>query len=186
MTRKTIHEYVQGLRPRYLAAGRQGKRTILEEFCATTGYHPQSAIRLFRQEATHHASRQAYAVMEQLYRRVAWYYNFFQPVSQLVSTERAEGKVKKVYDRAQTPYQRLAATKVLDEAQRAKLERLYRSLNPVKLRQEINAWQSRLWELRQPYPVELAERGAGPEEEELGRDDRQGQATASHTPALAD
>ncbi len=57
VTRKTIHEYVQGLRPRYLAAGRQGKRTILEEFCATTGYHPKSAIRLFRREATHPKGR---------------------------------------------------------------------------------------------------------------------------------
>lgn len=133
-----------------------------------------------------YSTRQAYEVMEQLYRQVVWYYNFFQPVSKLVSTERVEGKVKKVYDLAQTPYQRLVATKVLDEVHTTKLERLYHSMNPVKLRQEINALQDRLWELRQPCPVELAEREAGPEEEELGGEDRQGQATASQPPALAD
>ncbi len=44
MTRKIIHEYAEGLRPRYLAASREGKKTILVEFCATTGYHHKAAI----------------------------------------------------------------------------------------------------------------------------------------------
>ena len=126
-----------------------------------------------------YATRQAYELMEQLYRRVVWYYNFFQPVRKLLSTERVGGKVKKVYDEARTPYQRLVAANVLDEEQRAKLERLYRSLNPAKLRQEILALENRLWQLRQPAPVDLAEKEAGPEEQEQEEDARQGQIPAS-------
>lgn len=55
-------------------------------------------------------------------------------------------KVKKVYDEAQTPYQRLLTTGMLEEAKRRSLERLYQSINPVKLRAEIYAAQNSLWQ----------------------------------------
>jgi hypothetical protein len=46
MTRTSILEWVTALRPRYRVAPKHEKTVILSEFCATTGYHRKSAIRL--------------------------------------------------------------------------------------------------------------------------------------------
>ena len=46
MTSDVIMAWVADLRPRYRAAKRRAKSTILDEFCKTTGYHRKSAIRL--------------------------------------------------------------------------------------------------------------------------------------------
>ena len=47
VTHDAIHQYAREAQPRYLAAERARKKIILDEFCATTGYHRKSAIRLF-------------------------------------------------------------------------------------------------------------------------------------------
>jgi len=39
-------EYLQAIYGRYRSAGRKGKKVILNEFCANTGYHRKYAIRL--------------------------------------------------------------------------------------------------------------------------------------------
>ncbi len=49
MTQMTVHEYAAALRPRYWAASRKEKRSILDEFCQTTGLHRKAAIRLLNQ-----------------------------------------------------------------------------------------------------------------------------------------
>lgn len=51
MTRVTVHEYAAALRPRYRAAGRRGKKRVLDEFCETTGWHRKAAIRLLNWQA---------------------------------------------------------------------------------------------------------------------------------------
>lgn len=51
MTRMTVHEYAAALRPRYRAARRKDKHQILDEFCATTGWHRKAAIRLLNEES---------------------------------------------------------------------------------------------------------------------------------------
>lgn len=77
------------------------------------------------------------------------YVNFFQPVLKLMSKEREGAKVSKHYDTAKTPYERLLAAGVLKEGERAAMERLYQSLNPVRLRKEIDEALGRLWKLRE-------------------------------------
>ena len=57
--------------------------------------------------------RPAYAALHAVYRLLRLHVNFFQPVQKLVGRVRVEGRVRRVYDRAQTPYQRLCATGVL-------------------------------------------------------------------------
>ena len=57
--------------------------------------------------------------------------------------------MRKRYDRAQTPYQRLLAAGVLDEAQRQSLAELYHGLNPVTLRAQIDETLNVLWKLAQ-------------------------------------
>lgn len=46
MTHRSILEYAARVRPRYLAAKKKEKGTILIEFCRVTGYHRKAAIRL--------------------------------------------------------------------------------------------------------------------------------------------
>ena len=94
-----------------------------------------------------YSTRQAYELMQRLYEPVRYFVNFFQPVSKLIGKERVGAKVKKRYDQAQTPYQRLLATDALDDAQRRSLAELYARLNPVKLRADIDQALEDLWKL---------------------------------------
>jgi hypothetical protein len=60
--------------------------------------------------------------------------------------------VHRVYDRAQTPYQRLCAAGVLSSDKRRELEALYQTLNPLRLRRDLEAALDRLWALAAPDP----------------------------------
>lgn len=90
-------------------------------------------------------SHQAFEYLNCLYELVRLYTNFFQPALKLQFKTRHGAKVHKIYDAARTPYQRLAASGVLDEAQQEELEQLYQSLNPVRLRAQIDATLEELW-----------------------------------------
>lgn len=48
VTQAALGEYAAALRERYLAAGKKGKGSILDEFCRTSGLHRKAAIRLLR------------------------------------------------------------------------------------------------------------------------------------------
>jgi len=64
--------------------------------------------------------------------------------------------VHKKYDIAQTPYQRLLKTGVLDQANQQVLAALYRSLNPVELRRQIYETLEALWTLAENnYPRDV-------------------------------
>lgn len=87
-----------------------------------------------------------------MYEVVRLHINFFQPVQKLVTKTRAGARTRRVYDRAQTPYQRLCAAGVLTSAKRAELEQLYQRLNPLQLRRDLAAALERLWPLAAPDP----------------------------------
>lgn len=48
MSSRSKREYLEAIYLRYKRAGRKGKAVILDEFCATCGYHRKHAIRLLR------------------------------------------------------------------------------------------------------------------------------------------
>ena len=98
------------------------------------------------------ASRAAYAQLTRVYRLARLHVNFFQPVEKLVTKTRHGARVHRVYDRAQTPYQRLCAAGVLTPAVRRELEALYQSLNPLQLRRHLERELDRLWTLAAPDP----------------------------------
>ena len=98
------------------------------------------------------ASQAAYAQLRRVYRLARLHVNFFQPVQKLVSKHRDGARVRRVYDRAQAPFQRLCVSGVLAPAARADLETLYQSLNPLRLRRELDAELDRLWTLAAPDP----------------------------------
>jgi hypothetical protein len=87
------------------------------------------------------------APLNRLYDRMWLYYNLFQPVLHLVNKEVvAENRIKRTWDEARTPYQRLLATGVLTEEQRASLSALHARTNPRQLRQEIHRTIEGLWD----------------------------------------
>lgn len=77
-----------------------------------------------------------------LYDKMWLFYNFFQPVMRLesktvVTDENGVRRVKRRHDQAQTPLDRLIATRVLSPERQVALEVLRDQTNPRQLRQEI-------------------------------------------------
>jgi len=80
--------------------------------------------------------------LNQLYDKMWLYYNFFQPVMRLAEKEwiQEEGKpsrLKRRYDEARTPFDRLCATSAISQERRAQLETLRNQTNPRQLRRDI-------------------------------------------------
>ncbi|MDZ4247370.1 MAG: transposase family protein [Dehalococcoidia bacterium] len=101
-----------------------------------------------------YASKASFECLGRVYDLVRLYINFFQPTMKLVSKTRHGAKVHKVYDTAQTPYQRLTKAGVLTEAKKAELAATYHGLNPVKLLEQINNNLEQLWRMaKRPSPV---------------------------------
>ena len=81
--------------------------------------------------------------INQLYDLVWVYYNLFQPVMRLKekivipSSDGQPSRVKRRYDQARTPFDRLCATTAIPPERRAQLEALRAQTNPRQLRQEI-------------------------------------------------
>ncbi len=96
-----------------------------------------------------YASKAAYQCLERLYSNVRLYVNFFQPTMKLLSKTRQGAKVHKIYEAAQTPYQRLLRSGIITEAERSELAAIYHGLNPVRLLQQINGNLEQLWQLAQ-------------------------------------
>lgn len=83
------------------------------------------------------SSKAAFKALEGIYTLLRLYINFFQPVSKLMRKSRHGAKVYKLYDTAQTPYQRLLRSGVLTEDKKRELADTYGALNPVTLLKEI-------------------------------------------------
>src|SRR5215831_10126723 len=98
------------------------------------------------------ASQRAYAQLARVYALARLHVNFFQPVEKLVSKQRTGARVRRVFDRPQTPYQRLCAAGVLLPATRDELKTLYQRLNPLQLQRELEAALDRLWALAASDP----------------------------------
>jgi len=81
-----------------------------------------------------------------LYDQLWVYYNLFQPVLHLVDKEVVDGKLRRKWDQAQTPYQRLLASGVLSQEQETRLAALYAVTNPRQLRKVIYQALERLWQ----------------------------------------
>lgn len=78
------------------------------------------------------------AIVKQILQLVEPYVNFFQPSVKLIEKQRNGSKVKKKYDKAKTPYQRLLDSGVLTDEQRQQLQAQYETTNPMKLKREID------------------------------------------------
>jgi hypothetical protein len=87
------------------------------------------------------------AALGELYRTVRLFVNFFQPSFKLAEKDREGARVHKRYHKPATPHQRLVSDpRVTDDVKR-ELERVYATLDPVRLLRDMRAVQLRLAEM---------------------------------------
>ena len=104
-------------------------------------------------------SAQALDTLPTVYADLRLWVNFFQPVMKLQSKTRIGSKLRKKYDSAQTPYRRALASPNVDQHTKQQLTQVFLALNPIELRERMEANLARLWRLprqhsrlRQPFP----------------------------------
>jgi len=96
-----------------------------------------------------YSSHAALEALNAVYSYLRLYMNFFQPVMKIVSKTRQGARVNKIYDTAQTPYQRLLKYDTLSENKSREMEAIYRSLDPATLIDQINRSLEKLWGLEE-------------------------------------
>ncbi|MDI6729720.1 MAG: hypothetical protein QMD44_12465 [Thermodesulfovibrionales bacterium] len=86
-------------------------------------------------------------VLNDLYRYLRLYTNFFQPVMKLKEKTRIGSRVIKKYDTAKTPYRRVIESSYIPKETKDALIKQYEILNPAELKREITKLQNRLLKL---------------------------------------
>lgn len=89
---------------------------------------------------------EAARLLAELYDVVRLYVNYFQPSMRLVSKSRLGAKMKRVYDRPRTPYDRVLEAAEVTATTKARMRRTYFSLDPVELLEDLRRLQDSLWQ----------------------------------------
>jgi len=89
----------------------------------------------------------AQKLLHELYGYLRLYVNFFQPVMKLTQKIRIGSRVKKKYDKPQTPYQRVLVSPFVPENKKEALRQQYAQLNPADLRRQIAKLQDKLFKI---------------------------------------
>ena len=87
--------------------------------------------------------------LEALYQPLRLYVTFFQPVQKLVAKERVGARVRKRYDIAKTPYQRVLESDSVSAESKRRLREHYIELSAAALLRQIEALQTDLWANRE-------------------------------------
>ena len=90
---------------------------------------------------------EARQILRALYERLNLYMNFFQPTLKLVEKRTVNGRVRKKYDEARTPFRRAMACDQVSDEMKANLQAIHEMLNPLSLLEQIERLQSQLWKL---------------------------------------
>ena len=91
-------------------------------------------------------TRKQLDIIQRIERLLAFHQNYFQPSQKLISKTRIGAKVKKKYDIAQTPAQRLLARKDTTKDVKKRLNDTFRQLNPAALMRDINELVEELYD----------------------------------------
>ena len=86
------------------------------------------------------------SALNALYDQMWVYYNLFQPVLHLEGKAMVDGRLKRRWDKARTPYDRVLASGVLGPHQQAQLAAMYSHTNPRRLRRKIYQQLQQIWE----------------------------------------
>ena len=95
------------------------------------------------------ASKQAYALLGELYPLLCLQLNFFRPIRKLRAKERLGARTLKYYDQPRTAYQRLLESRDLAESARLEVETTLHRINPARLQRRIDILLRQLWSLGQ-------------------------------------
>jgi hypothetical protein len=82
--------------------------------------------------------------INELYRHLRLYTNFFQPSMKLIEKTRIGSKVIKKYDIPKTPYKRVLKSQHISDDAKKDLKRQYKKLNPASLKRKITRLQQKL------------------------------------------
>lgn len=93
------------------------------------------------------ASKEAYALLGQLYPLLSLQLNFFRPVRKLVAKDRVGARVLKRYDEPRTSYQRLLNSGGLTAQERMDMRLKMAAINPADVQRRIDATLRELWRL---------------------------------------
>lgn len=94
-------------------------------------------------------TQEALQSMNDLYRNeLRWFQNFFQPSVKLIKKIRIGSKLKRIYDKPRTPFQRLCESKYADPVKLAELKKLFLSLDPFELSKTIDIKLNRIYQMR--------------------------------------
>jgi hypothetical protein len=97
----------------------------------------------------------ACSLLNDLYRLLSDYINFFLPSMKLQEKTRDGARVRKRYDTAQTPYQRILHSDKVPKTVKERLKRRYEKLNLAALHRQIRKLQRQLDKVaRRPTPLE--------------------------------
>ncbi len=83
-------------------------------------------------------------LLNELYKGLRPYTDFFQPVMKLKEKVRIGSRVKKKYDKARTPYQRVLESPHVSKDDKKRLREWYGQYNPAELKRAISRVQKRL------------------------------------------
>src|SRR5712691_3757142 len=86
-----------------------------------------------------------YRQLTELYRALRVYVNCFQPSMKLQTKQREGSKVRRTYDQAQTPMQRLLVSGILSPQKQQELLRITEALDPLRLLTQLEHLQKALW-----------------------------------------
>ncbi len=88
---------------------------------------------------------ESWQLLSQLYGTARFFINFFQPCQKLISKERDGARVRKRYDKAKTPYERLLDSPTVAEEWKTRMRKIFPTLDPVALLKKIESFQTDLW-----------------------------------------
>lgn len=83
-------------------------------------------------------------LLNEIYGVLRLYKNFFLPTIKLASKTRVNGRIKRTYDQARTPYQRLMESRQIDRKTKQQLKATYESLNPAELKRRLSELREQL------------------------------------------
>jgi site-specific recombinase XerD len=83
----------------------------------------------------------AYRQLDELYRALHWYVNCFPPRVLLVSKQVEGRKIRRIYDAAKTPLQRVLLSGALSPAQQQELRTIGKAFDPLRLFQQVEQLQ---------------------------------------------
>lgn len=83
-------------------------------------------------------------LLNEIYGLLRVYKNFCLPTIRLQSKERVEGRIKRKYDKPNTPYQRLMESSQIADQTKRELRKIYEGLNPAALYRRITEVRQQL------------------------------------------